>query len=150
MPTYLVTWNPKVWAWEHINDAAEQVKGGKPFPDRWRTTSRKVEIGDRVFLLRQGKEPRGIVAAGRAVSTVYLGKDLTPEDTAKGIQRFCFDLEWDSILVPEKVSPLPRNRLDEPDLSACHWNTQCSGIAIPATVAARLEEVWQEHLGAVG
>jgi 5-methylcytosine-specific restriction protein A len=69
MPTFLLTWNPARWPWADSAEASQQMADGTPYPSRWSTgNTKKIAHGDRVFLLKQGEEPRGITAAGRVTS----------------------------------------------------------------------------------
>jgi hypothetical protein len=77
--TYLLTWNPsKQLPWEELGEEIEEVESGFHRGGRWRCglTKRIVE-GDRVFLMRLGDEPRGIVASGR-VEGHDLFEEVTP------------------------------------------------------------------------
>jgi len=72
MPTYLMTWNPDRWAWEEIGDAAEATAAGEGYQSRWSSGNTKtIKRGERVFLLRQGQEPKGIVGTGWTTSDSY-------------------------------------------------------------------------------
>jgi hypothetical protein len=65
MPTYLLTWNPKRYPFARVAKFAEDTAGGKARMMTWSTGNRNtIERGDRVFLLRQGRTPKGIIAAG--------------------------------------------------------------------------------------
>jgi hypothetical protein len=72
MATFLVTWNPEVFDWDSVRNsrgraaAIRQTASGKRSEGGWSTGVRNSGISphDRVFMLRQGPEPRGIVASG--------------------------------------------------------------------------------------
>src|ERR1043165_5256318 len=74
MPTYLLVWNPKKWHWwDDLGDSFR--KAGKYYVGDWSSgNSKSIRKGDRVFLIRLGKEPRGIVASGFATSAPEEGK----------------------------------------------------------------------------
>jgi len=64
MRTFLITWSPKRWEWEALAAAATAVREGHSEADRWSCGKRKdIQPGERLILLRQGREPRGIVGA---------------------------------------------------------------------------------------
>ncbi|MEU1244229.1 hypothetical protein ABZ388_28085 [Micromonospora parva] len=70
--TMVVTWNPAkwnpdgTWAEQRYPQQVEAVADGGLLRGRWATVTRTsgVEPGDRVFLLRQGGEPRGVIGSG--------------------------------------------------------------------------------------
>ena len=71
MKTYLLTWNPKRFDWDMEQDLNE-LKSHGFFDGRWSCgRTKRIESGDRLFLLRQGQEPRGIVASGYAKSSPH-------------------------------------------------------------------------------
>ncbi len=68
MTTYLLTWNPSKWPWPELDDCIQEIKATGHYLERWSCgRNRKIVEGDRLFLLRQGLEPRGIVGSGWAV-----------------------------------------------------------------------------------
>src|SRR5689334_7734855 len=106
MTTYLLTWNPDKWEWEdvHFDGAIQRTAEGELVPDQWSTGGRTndVEKGDRLFLLRQGVEPRGVVASGWFNSSIWQGPhwDGTPGRTANYA-----DVLWQAV-VGDDVLPL--------------------------------------------
>lgn len=150
MPTYLLTWNPKRWAWDTLqNDIAEITKSGY-HDDSWSIAgTRRILEGDRVFLLRQGTDPRGIVASGKATSGPYEGKHWNKERAAQGETTWYIDVRFDTILDADHEPILPRAELDQGTLRHMHWDTQGSGITIPDPIAAELEKRWAQFSGKV-
>ena len=143
MKAYLLTWNPKRWTWSLPADLASIARRG--FVDhRWSCGhTRRIERGDRVFLLRQGSEPRGIMASGAARSRVY--EDSHWERGRRGSANFV-DVRLDTLLDPEQDGVLPLARLRSGALREVHWSTQASGIEIPPAAAVALEQAWSAHL----
>ena len=101
--------------------------------------SRQPRKGDRFFLLRQGVEPRGIVASGFLVSDWYEG----PGWRRAGVPCNYVDLAFDTLLDPSSEPILPREALSHGKLGEMYWDTQVSGISIPDAVARELERVWR-------
>ena len=96
---------------------------------------------DRVWFLRQGKDPRGIFAMGTVVTPPFVEKFLE-EPTRTGLFVDC-QIEW---IVNPETDPdqiIPRPRLDDSPFSKVNWNTQSSGIHIPDDVASALQEELQ-------
>lgn len=81
MSAYLLVWNPKSWHWEDIDSAIDKVSSIGKFEKFWSCgVTKKIKTGDRVFLIKVGTKPKGIIAAGYATSNVILDS----EDTAIG------------------------------------------------------------------
>ena len=66
---WLLTWNPANWEWEEFAEWCEGTKKGEKFVMRWTCQSKKPEVGDHVFLMKSGEQPRGIMAHGRVVKS---------------------------------------------------------------------------------
>jgi 5-methylcytosine-specific restriction enzyme A len=72
MSAYLITWSPKRWMWEDLPKRIREIKRKGFCVTDWSCGNNKsIEKGDRLFLLRQGEEPRGVVGAGWADSEPY-------------------------------------------------------------------------------
>lgn len=146
MSTFLLTWNPQKWSWDDAERAlaAGETEQGRGFPDRWSIGGRTsgIESGDRVFLLRQGEEPRGVVASGTATSGPFTAAhwDNTPGRLANYV-----DVDWDRVVNDDAVLPTP---LLLSELPGTHWNTQSSGIVILPPNDARLEAAWRTTVAA--
>ncbi|NNC01870.1 hypothetical protein HJC10_03250 [Corallococcus exiguus] len=134
LPTFLLTWNPNKWDWKTLDADVEAVRNGEPPVEKsWTCGSSQVRKGDRLFWLRQGVEPRGIMAAGWAV-----------RDWNSGV-----DFEFETLVHPvrEQEALIPRDALVGGALDAVHWNTQKSGVSINSAAAEVLERMWSERVG---
>ena len=148
MATYLLTWNPKKWHWWGDNLEDDFEKDGDMYFGSWSCgKSKNIHPDDRVFLIRLGKEPRGIVASGWADSEVYEGKHWDEELAATGKTTRYIDVRLDTLLDAGSENIFPRRNLDRGILGRVHWDTQLSGIRIPDDVAAKLEDEWADFLG---
>ena len=137
MATYLLTWNPGKWAWEDLAESSRKVKSGKSVSICWSCgNTKKIEEGDRVFILRQGIEPKGICASGIVIEGSF--EDI---NWVGHLSQY-IECEFDTLLNPETDKILPRYILSEPPFSGVHWNTQRSGISIPDAIAVELEKLW--------
>jgi len=121
MATYLLSWNPKVYKWTH--------DFSKPYRGDWTTSSKGIVPGDRLFMIRLGKEPRGIIGAGQATSEV--------------VERHV-DCELE-MCDPER--PFPMSKLESGLLKKGYWHPRASGGSIPEDVARQLEREWAKFLG---
>src|SRR5258708_36669794 len=81
MKTYLLLWNPNKWDWNTLESDIEQVDLTGRCSQRWSCgVTKSIESGDRVFLLRVGKEPSGIIGAGFASTSPFHEKHWSGED----------------------------------------------------------------------
>lgn len=146
MRTWLFTWNPSKFPWNDRYDGykemASQIKQAKKSYKTWTcgvTTS--IKEGDRIFLIRLGEEPKGIIASGYAASKMFKGPHWDEERAKKGdIVKRIF-VEFDKI-VNFKNTPLPLRLLKEIN-SSFNWTPQASGISIPDEIAEELEDLWK-------
>jgi 5-methylcytosine-specific restriction protein A len=149
MPTYLLTWNPNRWQWDNLADEIGTLRETGELRARWSCgTSKRIQPGDRVFLLRQGVEPRGIVGAGEARSSAYEHQHWDPK--TKGRVANYIDVSFTELFDPDIEPILPRSMLEEGALGRVNWNTQMSGITIPEDAAAELEVLWARFLETAG
>lgn len=73
---WLLTWNPNRYAWDEVhggfNDLINQMSQVGHVFTTWSTgVNKSIKEGDRVYLIRLGKEPKGIVFSGFAVTNVF-------------------------------------------------------------------------------
>ena len=138
------SWNPDNWDWYGWDEAAGATEAGGIFRGRWSTGSRKggVEPGDRVFLLKQGDEPRGIVGSGTCSSRIF--QDEHWDDERAGEDANYVLIEWDTIVTEDSLLPHVEVLARIP--AGGVWRPQGSGTLLAANVAADLEALWAEHL----
>lgn len=144
MRTFLLTWNPNKWSWDTLDaDYSNSRKYG--FIDtRWSCgRTMRIRAGDRVFLLRQGKEPRGILASGIVTSD----EPFTAPHFAESVRSALYvNARLDILLHPDREAILDRANLNAGNLESVHWDTQSSGIEVPPDAAAELEALWRGFL----
>jgi 5-methylcytosine-specific restriction enzyme A len=140
MLAYLLTWNPAKYAWHALDEDWEAFCVGYQEQHRWSCgNTRKIRVGDRVFLMRLGTLPKGIVLSGIARCEPYQGEhwDEHVNKPAMYIE-FVIDRmlhpDLHPVLNPETVS----REID--------WYPQRSGITIPEPIAQQLEIQWHSHL----
>lgn len=142
MAYYLLTWNPQRYPWDSISEAADEVAEQGFHRRQWSCgNTKQIKEGDRVFLLRQGAKPRGIIATGAVLKAPYQAQHWDSERDKQGLY---IDVELHTLQDPETDAIIPRRRLDDPEFSDVHWDTQRSGISIPEQVALALEEEWTD------
>lgn len=147
MATYLLTWNPKKWNWETLDDDLDTYRTEGLWVSSWSCGNRKtISADDRVFLIKQGpQKPRGIFASGY----VTHGPKTARHFADRSKQANYVDIDFDVLLDP-RTDVLPRERLDRAPFSSVNWGTQSGGIEIATNVASRLEDIWDEHVRRLG
>ena len=147
MSAYLLTWNPAKWEWVDLRDCIDQIRRAGFYLSDWSSgNNKRMATGDRVFLLRQGVEPRGLCGSGFADSGVYEDVHWNENKAKAGKVTRYVRVKWDVLLDPDTESIYPREWLNGPPLSRVNWNTQISGIRIEDEVAEELEARWAEFL----
>lgn len=145
MATFLLTWNPQRWSWDDLQDYVQAVQGKKLPKVRWSCgNNQRIQKGDRLFLIRLGREPRGIFASGWAVTDVF--RDEHWNKNAARPYAWNIEMKLDALLDPEHELILSRTQLNEGVLAKMHWDSQVSGVTIPEEVAEELEKVWVQFL----
>ena len=145
MKTWLVTWNPARYAWDnpYLGYAAlrrEIALNGSAAGGWTCSNTKSIRKGDRVFLLKQGARPRGIVAGGYAASDSYGTPHPDPVRAAAGkaVQRV--DILWDRILDIDAGEIFPQDILKILG-PGYNWSPMGSGVSVPDEIAQRIEEV---------
>lgn len=92
--------------------------------------------------MRQGEEPRGIVASGRITSEAYPDENWQDSDSPQ----YYNDVVFDALLDPQIDSSLSFSELLEIDGRAGFWNTPSSGIRLADEVAMEVERRWARFL----
>ena len=65
MATYLLKWSAKRYRWDDMQENTETVRTQGYCELSWSCGgTKRVAPGDRVFLIRLGEDPKGIVASG--------------------------------------------------------------------------------------
>jgi 5-methylcytosine-specific restriction protein B len=139
---WLLSWNPSRWNWDTLAvDRATTINGEKA-DNRWRCSSSKPREGDRVFLIRTGSPPKGIVAVGKVTRAPYEAEHWEQARAdAREMTRFV-DVAFDSVrdATSDQIVPLEDLQSREPGQE---WNPQSSGIEIKAKAARTLERLWK-------
>jgi hypothetical protein len=142
MTAILGTWNPALWQWQNIAEVIVATAAGRGVVDTWSVGNRRhgIEPGDRFFLLKVGKQPRGIVGSGTILSEPYATPhwDRTPGKTTKTV-----DVEFDRVIDPDQV--LPWSVLSE-ELTHTNWKPMSSGTTIHPADEEQLDSLWKLHL----
>ena len=112
------------------------TKDGSVCRQNWRCSNTHPELGDDVFVMRTGKQPRGIVAHGYVCRESFYDK--------AGESRI--DVEFDRIQdFDSGYDFLPQNKL-KMEFPQQDWSPKASGIEIRQEVLGKLREQWQAML----
>lgn len=147
MACYLFTWNPELWRWPDYDVFVEQTERGEPVSEPWSTgNTRRIQPGDRVFLLKQGREPRGIVGAGWTTSAVTRKLHWDAERAARGETVNSVEVTFERLT--RETEPLPLAALTSGPVQDMNWRPAASGQTVPEDLVEALEGLWAGHIGA--
>ena len=151
MNTFLLTWNPSRWQWNNLDEVLEEIESLGWSERRWSCgKSKSLVAGDRVFLLRQRVESRGVIGSGWILRGSYEDTHWDSELAASGKTALFVKVSFDVLLNADLEPILERDKLDKGVLKQMHWDTQASGISIAPNVAAQLEKDWAQFLNSEG
>ncbi len=142
---FILTWNPLKWNWEELEQAKNEIKTNGYFIIEWSSRNTKIKKNDIVFLLRQGKEPKGIVGFGIADTDVYPDKNWNSE----GKSEICYYLKvkFETLLNADKEEILLTKDLNNHSLlSQVNWNTQSSGLSLKDNQLEELQSIWSDFM----
>ncbi len=143
MNTFLFVWNPKKWRWTTLENDIEQADLTGRCSQRWSCGNTKsIQQGDRIFLLKVGSEPKGIIAAGFATSTPFQAKHWSGENK----DALYINVDFEVVLNPDKDPILTVGILDIGNLAKQNWRPMGSGNSIKAEIVDELEAVWFDFL----
>jgi hypothetical protein len=134
---WLLSWNPK-----HFSDGGDgsdsyQLELNPGDKHRWTSSSKQPQLGDRIFLIRLGIEPKGIIASGEISRTSFDDEDW--RDSSKNRNYIEFEVE-------EHRPDLARGLLKQSELISSfpqqQWSPQSSGIEINPLITEELEKLW--------
>ena len=125
-PAFLFAWNSNPDMFYNYEAYIRKFNKKGTCTVRWRCNSKTIRSGDRVFLIKIGKHPKGIIGSGKALTDPY----------DNGI-----DIELDTLLGPDDGN-LSIAILQEGNLSKQNWTPQMNGISIKPEVINELEEKW--------
>ena len=137
---YLLTWNPKRFAFPDLDKYAAQIEKEDLVVAPWSTGRRRtIQQGARVFLMRQGSDNPGMVGVGTAVSEITLRPHLEAVKRAAGQESLMVDVRWTDLAREPRLS---RRQLIEGTGESKLWSGQAGGTLIGRELASRLEEMW--------
>jgi hypothetical protein len=144
MRTWLLTWSPgEPVGWKTFARDYNRVRAGRTLDSDWSVQNNKsIAAGDRLFLLRQRVEPKGIIASAVATGAPFTAKKWNGE---KGTTNYVL-LTFDAIVDAASEPILLLDQLQQGALGNVNWNTRRGGIGIRPDAAIQLERRWYQHL----
>ena len=143
MKTYLVAWNPRKWEWKTILADVRAARNNEFFRFDWGCgLNKSIVPGVRIFLIRLGVEPKGIMASGFASTKPYRA---THWGDARRTTNYIL-VDFDILLNPDKEPILPLDLLKVGNMAKQIWTPQVSGISIKPKAAEELEGLWFDFL----
>lgn len=141
MNTFLFAWNPNRWGWTDLQECIKHLETVGYVERRWSCgNSKSIKKGDRIFLIRLGEEPRGIMGSGYAKSSYYVAPHW---DGTEGKVTNYVDIEFDILINPEINKLFDKKHIDSIDKNNLQqWFPQQSGISIKTDVLDALESNW--------
>ena len=136
---WLLAWNPKKYDWDNeeepysYSSILHATQNGAAVLMAWRCISTKVKAGDKIFIIRLGEDPKGIVACGYAASNSY-------EEDVRLV-----DILITSVLDYESASIFSQDVLKE-KFPNQQWSPQGSGISIKPDAAQWLMNQWENFI----
>ena len=141
--TYLLAWNPKNFSWDELDGQISQLAESGHTDGSWSTGTKSIPVGSRVFLIRLGTDPKGLIGSGYTTGEVAEEEHWSPERRAAGAVTTRVPIRFDYL---SRTPLIARSELESPDLKGGIWDPQRSGIRIPDDVAAHLETQWKIRL----
>lgn len=137
---WLLSWNPSKWTWDALAADRDTTISGEKADNRWRCSSSKPREGDRVFLIRTGSPPKGVVAVGKVTRAPYEAEHWEQARADAGETTRFVDVAFDSVrdATSDEIVSLEQLQSLEPGQE---WNPQSSGIEIKAKAARTLERL---------
>lgn len=143
---WLLTWNTKGWAWPEYKSWSADTKAGITHSEPWTCSSKKPKIGDEIFLMKTGNEPRGIIAHGYISKEAYDAEHYDSDKASKGVKANHIDAEFDMILDYE-TDPIILQEDLKVKIPNQQWSPQSSGIEIKGPEFSELKKMWMELIG---
>ena len=135
MKSFLITFKPAAenpergWPLEELQKLVKRNRAGEHPVEHWRFNNRKdVSIGDRVFLLLQGKGGPAIIGYGKVVGE--------PNSIARKRE---VAVQFESVTDPTTDVLATREDLLAVESAQRFWRIQSSGVQLPEAIAAVLE-----------
>lgn len=141
--TFLLTWHPGRWPWRDLVGALDDLATAGVVHERWSVGNRRdLPPGSRLFLMRLGEDPKGLVGSGWSTSEPNQDPHWDGERAGAGDLTWFVGLDFDVLQEAPLVS---LDVLTQPPFDGVSWTPQASGVEIPPPVAAAVESAWAKR-----
>lgn len=140
---WLFAWNPENWEWQELAENISQTREGETVVLRWRCANSEAKAGDRAWLVRLGKAPKGIFASGNVLGEPYEAEHYDAAKAAAGETCQYVDIEFTRILDAFSEPFLSLEDVGRITIDGQNWSPQSSGIEIKKRSAGLLEKLWK-------
>jgi len=142
---HLLTWNPRRWTWKSFSEDLAALHRDGTVTLRWSCGStRRIQPGERVYLMRLGADPKGLIGSGY----VKKGPTERPHWNAaranSGDKALFVEVEFDQL---HELPVIALGDLERPPFSEMKWTPQASGIRIPPVIGDVMERLWAQRSG---
>ena len=138
---FLFTFNSDLNNWNEIEESFEDFNSYGNCILSWRCKSNSVKEGDSAYLIKIGKNPKGIIGSG-IVTTIPIGY----RDEKDRIKYF-INIQMSTLIDWRKNNILTIDDLKtNKQLAKQNWTPQASGISIKPELVEELERVWFHFL----
>ena len=138
--SYLLTWNPA----NAEEGGSDNVVVGSSI--QWSCHSSQPQLGDTVYIMRVGSNPKGIVAKGKVSQTSFVASYWA--DTNKTWRYLKIDIEEVRKECREGLIPLLLlERFNVKHNKPFRWTPITSGVEVPEVLATDLAAQWQASAG---
>lgn len=139
--SWLLTWNPNKYNVDSEN-SDQQYSAGVSVGEitRWSCNSKQPKMGDTVYLIRLGVQPKGVVAKGVVDKEYYIDESLAGSDENP---RGFIDVRITEVRKNCTEGMLPHRLLRLADVEQ-QWSPQGSGIAIKSAI---INQLWAHGEG---
>ena len=139
---WLISWNKNNWEWPMFEQKCQATKVGRTFIESWACANSNPQIGDEVFLIKLGDQPRGIIGHGTVERAIYEKDHYNAAKAAEGKKEKAIDVRFDRLIDYTEDNFIPQDELN----AKCEgqlWSPQSSGIEIKPSVVPTLKKMWE-------
>ena len=138
---FILTWNKDKWDESNIMSMMERFSAGEKVSSTWKCGShQKINIGDRFFLSRTGKESPGLIGSGKIISDPRKGPDFENPEKNSWFVGIEFDYLTNS---PETVVISHKELAEKLDVEASEFTPRMSGTPYRSS-NLELEKLWKK------
>ncbi len=139
---YLFTWKTgERWPHENLRRFVDDFRSEGSAEVDWTCAAfRQIQPGDRAYLLKQGRPPRGIFGRGRVLGSPYEKQTVAPH-TGRWLVDLRFDVEKGDVLCDPEVRLLVAEEQLLELAPKSQWQNQAAGISLEAEAARQLDDL---------